>query len=366
MLSDTFVDENGKGGGESSEGGGSSPLLETAAAAKKGKRGDSRMEWPAMFSILCTMAGTGILQLPLTAHQGGWVCVGLIVIVAFMANSTVIVQIFHKATLLGVTTIFLILCGKFLLEGIGGDGKEGLFDFGHEDDNGRSRWQVYFTCMSAGLVLIPVLSLKHLGETAPLAAFGLAASMMVVFEVVAYAFVLGRVDRQVALDYDLPLPDNYNQTHPGDGRVQYHTFEISGFVSAFAAITLSFGGHAVFPSIEREMKHPERFAATFDFAFVCLVVLYLATCISGYATFGDIVYSPVLCNFSRDRSSAMGIITAITKLVIALHVMSAYPLLLITAATDIEHALGIEATDEDVRKAPVVTGDSEALDFRPS
>ena len=30
---------------------------------------------------MCTMAGTGILQLPLTLKQGGWVCLGLIVLV---------------------------------------------------------------------------------------------------------------------------------------------------------------------------------------------------------------------------------------------------------------------------------------------
>ena len=41
----------------------------------------------------------------------------------------------------------------------------------------------------------------------------------------------------------------------------------------------------------------------------------------------------------------MGAITAVTKLVIALHVMSAYPILLVTAASEIEYAIGI--VDED-------------------
>ena len=30
------------------------------------------IDWKAWFSILCTMAGTGILQLPYTLKQGGW------------------------------------------------------------------------------------------------------------------------------------------------------------------------------------------------------------------------------------------------------------------------------------------------------
>ena len=47
----------------------------------------------------------------------------------------------------------------------------------------------------------------------------------------------------------------------------------------------------------------------------------------------------------RDSSTAMGAITAVTKLVIALHVMSAYPILLVTATSEIEYAICI--VDED-------------------
>ena len=113
---------------------------------------DQRIEWGSWFSILCTMAGTGILQLPLTLKQGGWLCLALIVVIAAMTNTTgkwlihclyehsggngkelllqpgrrlkdypsigeaaygtfgkILVQVFHKLTLVGVTTIFLIL-----------------------------------------------------------------------------------------------------------------------------------------------------------------------------------------------------------------------------------------------------------------
>ena len=46
------------------------------------KRGTSFvMTW---FNILCTMAGTGILQLPYTLQQGGWACIALVFIIAVM------------------------------------------------------------------------------------------------------------------------------------------------------------------------------------------------------------------------------------------------------------------------------------------
>ena len=150
--------------------------------------------WAAWFTILCCMAGTGILQLPLTIKQGGWCFLILICLVSLMTNYTakaliaclhaspngvrlgsypevgraaygtagvVVVQIFHKATLLGVTTIFLILAGKFLLEGIGGGG-DGLYhdSFGSSDDDDVRRWQQTWTLVSAAVVLVPMLAFQ--------------------------------------------------------------------------------------------------------------------------------------------------------------------------------------------------------------
>ena len=97
------------------------------------------------------MAGTGIPQLPLTLAQGGWVSIVVLLLVAGMTNYTgrllikllyvdktaespsarlegypdigmrafgkpgrILVHVFHKATLIGVCTLFLILGAKFL------------------------------------------------------------------------------------------------------------------------------------------------------------------------------------------------------------------------------------------------------------
>ena len=60
----------------------------------------------------------------------------------------------------------------------------------------------------------------------------------------------------------------------------------------------------------------------------------------GFYTFGDITYSPILCNFPRSTSTVMGAVTASTKLLIAFHVMSAYPILMTVLTTEIESSLG--------------------------
>ena len=92
---------------------------------------------------------------------------------AFGTPGVVLVHVFHKATLLGVATIFLILAGKFLLEGIGGGG-EGLLR--SQIDTDEHAWQIRWTVISGCLVLAPVLAFRTIREIAPLAAFGLTVS----------------------------------------------------------------------------------------------------------------------------------------------------------------------------------------------
>jgi amino acid permease len=126
------------------------PLRSSLFAAKATESG-------TLFQLLCTMCGTGILQLPYTVKQGGWATLAIVALVGAMANWSgkllikslyldpdshrriegfpeigykaygmpgyVAVQLFHKATLFGVSTIFLVLTAKFLLEGLGGEGE---------------------------------------------------------------------------------------------------------------------------------------------------------------------------------------------------------------------------------------------------
>lgn len=362
------------------------------------KANKSRVEYAALFSILCTMAGTGILQLPLTLKQGGWLCVTLIVIVALMTNTTgkwlinclyensnnnkelllqpskrlsdypaigeaaygasgrILVQVFHKSTLVGVTTIFLILAGKFLMEGIGGSGEGFVPNLGTPED--ASEWQTRWTLVTAGIVAIPVTLIPNMSEMHSLAAFGLLCTILCVVEIVVFSFLFKQIKQETLDQYNLPAPTNFNSTHFGKS-VSHSYFNINEFPTSFAAITLSFGGHAVFPSIEKHMEDPnQNFNKTFNFAYIVLLGVYLLAAIFGYLTFGDITYSPILCNFPRDTSTMLGAITATTKLMIAFHVMSAYPILMNVVCIELEQAFGIggnnrgnEIAEEDVNQS---------------
>lgn len=97
------------------------------------------------------------------------------------------------------------------------------------------------------------------------------------------------------------------------------------------------------------MSDPTQFNATFNAAYVVLLVVYIFAAVFGFYTFGDITYSPILCNFPRSTDTTMGAVTASTKLLIAFHVMSAYPILMTVLTTEIEAGLGWTAVEDDVK-----------------
>jgi amino acid permease len=197
--------------------------------------------------------------------------------------------------------------------------------------------------VAACIVLIPTVFLRTINEIAPLAAFGMIASSLCVIEVVVFAIIFKPITPGTVSEYNLPVPPSFNTTHHGGAPVSHHILSYTDFPSAFAAITLSFGGHAVFPSIEEHMPRPKQFNKAFNFAYFCLVVMYLATACFGYYAFGSVTYTPILCNFPRDNVSAMGLITATTKLLIAFHVMSAYPILMNVVVREIETGSDLDA-----------------------
>jgi amino acid permease len=363
----------------------------------------------ALVSILCTCIGTGILQLPLTLKQGGWLCVALIFLVAAVTNTTgrwlikclyagggsggsggsgggkgglaprlndypavgeaacgtcgrITVQIFHKLTLLGVTTIFMVLTAKFLLEGIGGGGEGFVPSLGAAED--AAAWQKRYAVIAGVCVWFPVVFIKTMKEIAPLAYFGMLASLLCVLEIVVFALIIKPVTAESVHEFNLPVPPTFfNSTGiKAGGSVAHHLFQPGQFPVAFSAITLSFGGHAVFPDIEKAMPDRAKFATTFNLAYAVLLVVYLLAAVFGFFTFGDITYSPILCNFPRSTSTVMGAVTASTKLLIAFHVMSAYPILMTVMTTEIEQSLGWTGEDEDYEEAAeeaTWTGDSQ-------
>eukprot|EP00518_Triparma_eleuthera_P017592 CAMPEP_0197546008 /NCGR_PEP_ID=MMETSP1320-20131121/809_1 /TAXON_ID=91990 /ORGANISM="Bolidomonas sp., Strain RCC2347" /LENGTH=408 /DNA_ID=CAMNT_0043105555 /DNA_START=169 /DNA_END=1393 /DNA_ORIENTATION=+ len=304
------------------------------------------------------MAGTGILQLPYTINQGGWLALSLVVVVGLMTNWTgkllisslylnpsgyqrlegypeigeaafgrfgyYFVQFFHKATLFGVSTIFLVLAAKFLLEGLGGGG-EGILNHAVDFDPSID-WTSVWTIVAAAFVLFPVVYYRTLGENHVLSLLGALSTVLAIAVVVFFAIYLNPIGASDANMDD----DAYIFSPPTHKLIDWKLFP-----SAFSAIVLSFGGAATFPTIEGNMKQPHHFPRVLNKAFAVLVALYLVTAVAGYYTFGDLTFSPILCNLPRS-DDLQGRVVQVTKLFVAFHVLTAYPILMSALVAEVE------------------------------
>ena len=147
-----------------------------------------------------------------------------------------------------------------------------------------------WTLAAAFIVLVPVVSYRTLGENKFLSLAGALATVLAVVVVLAFSVYLNPLTPENANMDD----DSYVFSPPS-----HALLDLKLLPSAFSAIVLSFGGAATFPTIEANMEKPAMFPKVLNKAFATLVALYLVTATAGYYTFGDITFSPILCNLPR-------------------------------------------------------------------
>ena len=283
------------------------------------------------FNVVCTMAGTGILQLSFTLHQGGWMMLALLVLVAVMALYTgllvmdnlyrpsgrlagypetgeaafgmkgkIVVQVFQKATLLGVSTLFLILAAGFMRD---------CYD---QADSSNNPTKKQWTLIAAALVAFPTLCLANVDALSFTSALG--------------GFVtVGGVVGVIVLSI----------THEPSGEVGHTTINVSNFPIAFSAVCLSFGGHACFPTIQHNMAKVgvgrKRFKKVLNWSFLTLLLFYVPVAFVGYYIYGDDVKSPIVDSLPISNPGTITI-----KLAMLVNTLLTFPILQHVVFSEIE------------------------------
>ncbi|KAK3245475.1 hypothetical protein CYMTET_43455 [Cymbomonas tetramitiformis] len=308
---------------------------------------------PTLNTVICTMLGSGILQLPYTLKQGGWMAALIIVVVAVMATYTgkalilclyrtlrsstseplleetgqetcrltsypaigyeafgwigeVVSQAIHKINQMGVSALFLILAAGFMNEVTG--------------RLGARNWTLICGAMAAA----PVLAFPVYREMNWLSLLGVSASVAAIVVVIAVGL---------------------QQHFAGEVQdAQYDVIKIKTMPLAFSAIVQSFGGHATFPTIEGDMEHKEKFSATIAAALITLTAAYLPVAFVGYFVYGNEVASPILSSLPQ-----RGFLPILTKIWVAFHVLTAYPILMLDVAIGLQEYARLPSKDEDPR-----------------
>ncbi|CAG8737252.1 13534_t:CDS:2, partial [Cetraspora pellucida] len=296
-----------------------------------GRQGISGSSWAAYINVTCLIAGTGIFGLPYAIKQGSWIGIAIVALLMLMTQYTSIILIkclyydgknrlstyadigyhaygkigkyilvgFNNLILLGIPIFFLLIAGKNL---------DNLVTV-HLEIHVETR---IWICIAAALISIPFILMKSLKDVLFLSIFGALSTL---FSVVAVAALSCRDFTEVMAYYD-PCSHNLYQ-----------------FPISFAAISLSYGGNSLFPSIERNMRKRRNWNKVVTAALFTCTIMYLVVALSGYYVFGD-------CGMIH-TSKHEGPIVTIATIFITVDMLLTSPILLTSFASEAEEFLKI-------------------------
>ncbi|KAI0226241.1 hypothetical protein L0F63_003955, partial [Massospora cicadina] len=279
----------------------------------------------AYINVVCVVAGSGTLGIPIAFSQGGWISIGFLISrldlssderlhsypeigeAAFGRAGKRVVQFFHYSTLLGVSCMYLVLVGmnmvsasdilKFTLIGI-------------------REW----VAIGAAAIIIPLVLLRTLKEVAWLSLLGALATLYVV--IITVVVGLKDVPRQLELR-NAPLSSGWQLINWAD------------FPSSLATISFSFGGNVIYPHVESSMRQPKQWTRVLAAAMATIASMYGLIGVVGYYVYGDTVKSPIMESLPAGGESLSALI------VITLHVILVLPITLCSFSLEAESKLGL-------------------------
>lgn len=287
----------------------------------------------AYFNVVCVVAGTGILGLPMALRQGGWIGLLILFLSWTMSVYTAIILIrclyangksrlytykdiatsafgwiggwitffFNAWILLGVPVLYTVL---------GGTNMDKLCA-DTSADIGEAPW----TIICGVVVAIPFILVKTMKEVAWLSAF----STITILVVVIIVTVMCAIDR------------------PNQVNVHHDTVIWDMFPIALSTISFSFGGNVVYPHVEAAMKKPQDWPKVVAAGLGTCSALYFVIAICGYLVYGNMVENPIYNSIPANAAQIVVIV------VITLNVLATAPLLLTSFSLDVEEMLNITA-----------------------
>jgi len=308
----------------------------------------------ASYNVICTVVGTGLLQLPYGLEESGWIGVGILLGVALVASYTAVmlikcmnppsgkklytysevgqeafgkvgstvVDIFLHATLIGVATIYLILAGgnlSTLLATVPWPSAAGY------------TVDVLNISATEGILIVVTLMwlhvwLKTLHEVGFLSAFNVMVAVFL--EVTVITVILLNLPSS-APDYDFVNTASYGLSLAG----------------AFVSFSFSYGAHAVLPTVYESMAKPQQFNVMITTTFIAILGFYLPMACIGYGVYGTGTLSPIynnLCEDGQTCSYGAQLGKWLSILLITAHVMLSYAIVLNPTERMLERVCGTD------------------------
>ncbi|KAK3798013.1 hypothetical protein RRG08_034574 [Elysia crispata] len=107
---------------------------------------------------------------------------------------------------------------------------------------------------------------------------------------------------------------------------------------AFGTLCFAFGGHAVFPTIQVDMKEPKKFGKAVFIAYFILVLMYLPVAIAGYVVYDTSVHDNILLNLSK------GPILYVVEVLITMHIFFGFIIVINPVCQEMEALVGVPSS----------------------
>ena len=111
---------------------------------------------------------------------------------------------------------------------------------------------------------------------------------------------------------------------------------VKTFLLGVSTIAFAFSGASAMPTLQNDMRDKSRFILALLIGFVLLIIIYLPISVVGYWAYNWTLLNSVLRNM---HNSPM---VTVIKLLILVHVFSAYLIFLNPVNLNVEHSIGIE------------------------
>ncbi|KAM7299980.1 amino acid transporter AVT1A [Ixodes scapularis] len=110
---------------------------------------------------------------------------------------------------------------------------------------------------------------------------------------------------------------------------------VEGFFRGFGTIMFSYGGAAMFPTVQNDMKDRSRFSGAVVYATIALVLLYLLMSLMGFLTFGSDVKANILLSIGD------GVTSIVVQCLFIVHLLCAFLIVINPMCQELEEHIGV-------------------------
>jgi len=116
---------------------------------------------------------------------------------------------------------------------------------------------------------------------------------------------------------------------------------VTSVASAFGKILFCYGGMSVFPTIQTDMKRPQKFSTVVIVSLTAILLMMLPVSIAGYAVYGSDVENNIL-----DQLDNHSLMTQTANVLITLHLLFAFAIVQNPLHQGAEAALGLDPVSQ--------------------